>query len=181
MARLFVAIPLSPLLKQQLRKIQPPRTTGITPVAVDNLHLTLQFIGDAPAETVLNALAGVSVASFELEFTQISRFQKGVIWLGVKDSPELKTLQLEVAKALVKAGLKLQPKRFVPHITLARYKRHVPSEMIELLLKEKVHPVPNETVIAFGLYASETKDEVIHYRRLRAFPLLEPEQRPSPP
>ena len=171
MARLFVAIPLSPLLKQRLQKIQPPRTTGITPVAADNLHLTLQFIGDAPAETVLTALAGIAMPGFQLQFSQACRFQKGVIWLGVRDCPELKALQLEIVRALVKAGLKLQPKRFMPHVTLARYKRHVPAEMIELLLKEKAGTVPEESVIAFSLYSSKTLDEQVIYTRLRAFSL----------
>lgn len=171
MARLFVAIPLSPLLKQRLQKVQPPRTTGITPVAADNLHLTLQFIGEASADNVLDALAGVSLPSFTLAFAQAPRFQKGVIWLGVKDNVELKNLQLTIVRALVKSGLELQPKRFMPHITLARYKRHVPGEMIELLLKEKTAGVPEETVMAFALYASKTVDDEITYTRLRAFPL----------
>ena len=179
MARLFVAIPLSPLLKQRLQNIQPPRTTGITPVAADNLHLTLQFIGNAPVEPALKALAQVDLPAFSLDFTQLGRFQKGVIWLGVKDSPELKSLQLAIFKALNKAGIKLQPKRFMPHITLARYKRHVPGEMIELLLKEKAGAIPTEEVIAFGLYTSETVDEVVTYKRLRAFPLAEGGQAPS--
>ncbi len=173
MARLFVAIPLSPLLKQQLQNIQPPRTAGITPVAADNLHLTIQFIGSASTEQVLTALSNIRAPSFQLEFAQASKFQKGVIWLGVKDSPELKALQIGVVKALIKAGLELQPKRFMPHVTLARYKRHVPTEMIELLLKEKTANVPDEKVLAFGLYASETVDDVLTYKRLRAFPLAE--------
>lgn len=171
MARLFVAIPLSPLLKQRLQEIQPPRTTGITPVAADNLHLTLQFIGDAPVETVLAALANISLPGFQLAFSHKSRYQKGVIWLGVKDSPELKAIQLAVVKALVKAGVTLQPKRFMPHITLARYKRHVPTEMIELLLEERAGVVPDEAAVAFGLYSSKTVDEHVIYTRLRAFPL----------
>lgn len=171
MARLFVAIPLSPLLKQRIQKIQPPRTAGITPVTADNLHLTLQFIGSAPTELVLTALSTIRVASFPLKFAQASKFQKGLVWLGVKDSAELKALQLDIVRALVKAGLKLEPKRFMPHITLARFKRHVPAEMIELLLKEKSGPVPDELVMAFGLYASKTVDDVVTYTRLRAFPL----------
>lgn len=173
MARLFVAIPLSPSLKQRLLKIQPPRTRGITPVASDNLHLTLQFIGEAEPQAVIDALMSVSARSFDLEFTELSRFQKGVIWLGVRDSPELKALQLKVVQALVKAGFEMPAKRFLPHITLARYKRHVPAEMIELLLKESASELPREKVLAFGVCSSQVEDDVLSYRRLRAFPLAE--------
>lgn len=173
MARLFVAIPLSPSLKQRLQTIQPPRTRGITPVASDNLHLTLQFIGDAEPQAVIDALTPVVAQSFTLEFTELSRFQKGVIWLGVKDSPELKALQLSIVKALVKAGFTMQAKRFLPHITLARYKRHVPAEMIELLLKESASELPGEKVLAFGVYSSQVEDDVLSYKRLRAFPLVD--------
>jgi 2'-5' RNA ligase len=171
MARLFVAIRLSPRLKQRIQKIQPPRTAGITPVAAGNLHLTLQFIGKAPVESMLKVLSGISVASFQLEFSQASKFKKGLIWLGVKDSPELKNLQLDIVRSLVKVGLTLEPKRFMPHITLGRYKRHVSAEMIELLLKEKSGAVPAETVIAFGLYASTTVDDIVTYTCIRAFAL----------
>ena len=171
MPRLFVAVPLSQPLKQRLQAIQPPKTRGITPMEADNLHLTLQFIGDADPDVVLNALSTVNARSFELEFTDLSQFRNGVIWLGVKDNPELKALQLAVLKALLKAGLPLEKKRFVPHITLARYKRHVPQPMIDELIKQSAGSVPAEQVMAFSLFESTTVEEELIYKRLRAFPL----------
>ena len=174
MPRLFVAVPLSQSLKTRLQAIQPPKTRGITPMAPDNLHLTLQFIGEADPETVLSALATVKAKSFELEFTELSKFRNGVIWLGVKDSPDLKALQLSVLKALLKAGLPLEKKRFIPHITLARYKRHVPQPMIDELIKQTAAEVPPEQVMAFSLLNSQTVDEELTYKRIRAFPLKTP-------
>jgi len=171
MPRLFVAVPLSQPLKERLQTIQPPKTRGITPMAPDNLHLTLQFIGNADPEIVLKALATVSASSFTLEFTELSQFRNGVIWLGVKDNPGLKALQLTVLKALLKAGLPLEKKRFVPHITLARYKRHVPQAVISELIKQSAADVPAEQVMGFGLFNSQTVDEVLTYKRIRAFPL----------
>ncbi|MBB3047669.1 2'-5' RNA ligase [Litorivivens lipolytica] len=171
MSRLFVAVPLSQPLKTRLQTIQPPKTRGISPMAPDNLHLTLQFIGDADPELVIKALSTVRARSFELQFTELSQFRNGVIWLGVKDCPELKALQLSVLKALIKAGLPLEKKRFVPHITLARYKRHVPQPMIEELIKQTAADVPAEQVMAFSLFNSQTEDEELVYKRIRAFPL----------
>ncbi|WP_372749649.1 RNA 2',3'-cyclic phosphodiesterase [Litorivivens sp.] len=171
MPRLFVAVPLSQSLKERLQAIQPPKTRGITPMEPDNLHLTLQFIGEADPEAVLEALASVKARSFELEFTELSQFRNGVIWLGVKDNTELKALQLAVLKALLKAGLPLEKKRFVPHVTLARYKRHVPQPIINELIQQTAGEVPSEQVLAFSLFDSHTVDDELTYTRLRAFPL----------
>lgn len=94
------------------------------------LHCTLRFFGEiaaASAEDVAEALAGVRADAFMLELRGVGHFEtRGkvhTLWAGVAPSAGLFALQRQVESAARRAGLPPEPRRFTPHITLARLNR----------------------------------------------------------
>lgn len=94
------------------------------------LHLTLRFFGEveaAQAEDLAAALAHLRAAPFALALRGVGHFDsKGrthSLWAGLAPSDELAALQRKVEAAARRAGLPPEPRKFAPHITLARLNR----------------------------------------------------------
>lgn len=131
MKRLFVGIPLSSDLRS---KIEPLLTElkllGISTVAVENLHLTVKFLGEVKEEELpeikekLTKLASLT-PSFRVELKGISAFsdfkQLRVVWVGA-ESKELVRLMRTTNRKLDNIRKNEYPKE-VPHLTLARIKK----------------------------------------------------------
>src|SRR5690349_15256218 len=91
------------------------------------LHLTLRFAGEldaCQAEDLAEALAGVHAAPFTLALRGVGHFErKGrahTLYAGLAPSDPLVALQRKVESAARRAGLPPEPRKFAPHITLAR-------------------------------------------------------------
>lgn len=121
--RLFVAIRLSPEMKDALSKAQDAMAArgvrgSFTPE--ENMHLTLAFIGDYPdAQRVLDALESVRFSPFALSLEGIGCFGD-LWWAGLKESALLAAVARRVRRALAERGIPFDKKRFSPHITLIR-------------------------------------------------------------
>lgn len=97
--------------------------------ALQNLHLTVQFLGDIeekqiPAlKQVLNTVS-LSEKPEKLQFTGLGAFpdQKApkIIWLGIEKNEYLLKIQREITKTLAEKGFPADHKRFRPHLTLGR-------------------------------------------------------------
>ena len=95
----------------------------------DNLHLTLRFIGEVEeplVEDIVYALRSIRMAPFPLTLSGVGHFESRQkvrqLWAGVESSPPLVDLQGRVDAAVRRAGIGVEAKRFVPHVTLARPK-----------------------------------------------------------
>jgi 2'-5' RNA ligase len=92
-----------------------------------NLHVTLAFLGEVDAHR-LDALcrigASLRAPAFTIEFDRIGSFRRsGIVYAGVSEvSAPVVELEANVRSALAAAGF-----RFVPHVTLIRDARAVPS------------------------------------------------------
>ena len=91
--RLFFAIELPAGVREQLihwRAAQFPPEAG-RPVAADNLHLTLAFLGDVSAEKqqALSQLAGrIRQPGFTLKLDDAGQWLRSrVVWLGMRQPP----------------------------------------------------------------------------------------------
>ena len=121
--RLFLAINLSPEMKAALtdaqRAMYSRGVRGNFP-SEENLHLTLAFIGEYPdAETVMDALSGVTFTPFDLQLDGVGRFGD-LWWAGLRESAALTAVVRRVRRALAEGGIPFDRKRFTPHITLLR-------------------------------------------------------------
>ena len=104
-------------------------------VELENLHLTLRFIGEVPQETVegiKRALEGLEFEPFTVRFAGLGAFPDArrprVIWIGVAEGgQELAELSAKVNRALSKLKLPNPEEEFTPHLTVARVKGGVGS------------------------------------------------------
>ena len=129
--RLFAGLRPSDEFRSALSLLQDRlRAAGVTGQFLDpsNLHMTLAFIGEWPEE-VTEVLPGVE-DPFMLTLSHIGFFPEAkVMWAGVEKSAALERLASRVRHSRADGGIPVDPKRFNPHITLAR-KPSVPSGVI---------------------------------------------------
>ncbi len=126
MTRAFVALTLPTAICSELVLLQMamPVPRRVSP---GNMHLTLAFLGDVPdplLEEVHHALSEVVVPVFELRLQGLGLFGGGRahnLHALVAPEPALEHLQAKVVHAVRRAGLRLDARRFLPHVTLARF------------------------------------------------------------
>lgn len=121
--RLFIAINFSQEMKNSLKKIQDSlRKKGIRGnyTSVENLHLTLVFIGNYPDPNhIINVIKQINYEPLRLELDGYGNF-KDLWWVGVKPSQELTRIVTDLRKLLTQEGIPYDDKKFTPHITLVR-------------------------------------------------------------
>lgn len=130
--RLFVAVYPPPQVAQALLEMLPSLDLPPhRPVPPDQVHLTLQFIGDTPAgqldetvESVRRATGGIG--SFELtllELIALPRRGPARLVAAEADRPAaLLELQRRLAQRLARAPRRRAGDRFLPHFTLCRFR-----------------------------------------------------------
>ena len=183
--RLFVALSLPEPVRERLADLENG-LPGARWVPEDNLHLTLRFIGEVDgglARDIDSCLAEISMPAFEASFDRLDTFGDGrnlrALWVGVEQPNEpLMRLQAKVEKAVVRAGLQPESRKFTPHVTLARFKRHngrVPADKMQAYLMQnaRLHlgPVRFE---AFSLYSSFLHRDGSIYSLEADYPLERP-------
>lgn len=130
--RLFISINPPHSVRMQLDEWLPD-IPGIRKTPVDQLHLTLLFLGDVEPERI----PGITDSLKQVEFTPFEMIVRGVgafpnqnkpriIWAGVEKSSKLMSVYNQVFKTLNSYLSERQNLTFKPHITLARV-RQVPS------------------------------------------------------
>ena len=117
--RLFIAIQLSPEMRGTLVDLQNQmrlqRVTGsFTPV--ENLHLTLAFIGDYPDPEDVPL---PDFTPFELNLSGFGNFGD-LWWAGIDKSPALEACVRRLRRQLSDEGIPFDRKAFSPHMTLIR-------------------------------------------------------------
>ena len=141
MPRLFTAleVPRDAALSLSLLRGGLP---GARWIDVENYHLTLRFIGDVEghvADEVANALDRVRRPSFALALSGVGAFgskKPHSLYAGVAPSPDLVALQAEIERICQRLGLPADPRKFVPHVTLARL-RNVADADVALYLSSR--------------------------------------------
>jgi 2'-5' RNA ligase len=127
MPRLFTAleIPQSAALSLSLLRGGLP---GARWIDREYYHITLRFIGDIDhrtADEVVEAFDRVQRPQFDLTLSGTGFFgskKPHSIWAGVQPTPALMALQAEHERICQRIGLPPEPRKFTPHVTLARLK-----------------------------------------------------------
>ncbi|NEM98030.1 RNA 2',3'-cyclic phosphodiesterase [Pontibacter burrus] len=173
--RLFIAASLpdglAPYLQQ---KLQPFLDDSVRAIPVQNLHLTLFFIGNVPGtalETIRRQVKEIANQSqpFTLYLDAIEQGPKPksprLVWARFKDDPEFTRLSKQLAETLApNEPNKLKP---TPHITLARYKKHAARpESKPAVMPEGTIALP---VNAIGIWKSELASPHPVYSVLEAY------------
>ncbi|MCO5733562.1 RNA 2',3'-cyclic phosphodiesterase [Rhizobium sp. SSA_523] len=138
MPRLFTAleIPRSAALSLSLLRGGLP---GARWIDVENYHITLRFIGDVDGRTadeIVTRLDRIDREAFEISLTGIGSFgskKPHSIWAGVSPSAEIFTLQAEIERICQRLGLAPDPRKFTPHVTLARLRSARVDDVVHYL------------------------------------------------
>lgn len=175
--RLFVAIALPELVKDQLELLRRgiPRARW---TRERQYHLTLRFLGEVegPAvQLVHELLRGVRAAPFELRLVGTGHFpprgQPRVLWAGVPPEPHLDELQRRVEKAVRRAGLPADDRRFAAHVSLARLDGAPLPRVVDFLRDHAGFASEPFPVDRFHLYSSVLGREGSLHTLLESFPL----------
>lgn len=176
MHRLFVAVDLPDEVRKSLTGICRG-ISGARWVPEDQLHLTMRFIGAADDSTfaaIKNSLAGVKGVAFPLTISGVGHFPPGrhprVIWVGLEPCEPLLALQQDIDRAVVAAHVPAEPRRFSPHITIARLKEYNPVDAFEA--EHRAFRSDLFSVTEFHLYSSTLSSKGAIHRRERSYPLV---------
>ena len=130
--RCFVAVNIEDSLKKEIGSAISGLTSGrwdVKWVPVENLHITLKFLGDAADDAVQEIkdhLAAISErhGPFEVKLHGVGVFpdrrRPRVVWIDLPNPDKLKTLQEEVEHSLVSIGFDKEDRSFSPHLTIGR-------------------------------------------------------------
>lgn len=124
--RLFLAIDLPDDLRSQLavqQFLMPlPRREP-----VENLHLTLVFLGEAPepqAQDMHDALSTFRAPPMSLTVEGFGLFggdRPRLVHAALRPDPVLMDLQSRLTALVRRAGIQPEARRYIPHITLGRF------------------------------------------------------------
>ena len=127
MPRLFTALEVPRNLAMSLSLLRGG-LPGARWIDVENYHITLRFIGDVDGRTadeIVDRLDRIDRPEFQATLTGIGSFgskKPHSIWAGVAPSPDIYALQAEIERICQRIGLPPDPRKFTPHVTLARLK-----------------------------------------------------------
>jgi RNA 2',3'-cyclic 3'-phosphodiesterase len=129
--RLFIALDLPNAIRNELVAVQARMRSDKQPVRwVDppGMHLSLQFLGEAPVSMLAPLKAGLArlpTPEFQLQLAGLGAFphvyHPEVIWVGLGgDTAALAALQAAVLSVTAPLGFRADRHSFRPHLTLGR-------------------------------------------------------------
>jgi len=130
--RCFIAIEITEQIKREIRElidILIKYDVDIKWLILENLHLTLKFLGKTPdvlipkiKESLLNIVASYEPFYIKICRTGVfpNRKYPRVIWVGVEDSEILMKLERDIENSMEFLGYQKEDKEFKPHLTLGR-------------------------------------------------------------
>ena len=131
--RLFIALEIPQIMQDEISGLVRPLRSCVPGrfVPRENRHVTLAFLGDAPAsllpdiEEALEAAAN-GIGRIALQPDRLGKFGRSsdaTLWLGLAESPELTMLSATLREELRRRDIPFDDKPFLAHVTLARRAR----------------------------------------------------------
>ncbi len=154
--RLFIAVDVDERVVEKLKPLLKTLSSyrGVKAVESENVHITLQFLGEVPESRVdvisdrLSRITG-NFEPFTVKLEKIGYFPNKskvrVVWAGVSGET-LKELAGTIRNEMKKLGFR-EDKEFVAHATIARIKRISPSDRERLLKDLENFSVGGEWVV----------------------------------
>ena len=127
MPRLFTGLEVPAAITEHLSNLRSG-LPGARFVEPSDYHITLRFIGDVDirmANEIADMLIGVRRKAFNLKLSELRSFGKDAphaVVATIATSSDLIELAAEHERIMQRLGLPPEPRKFTPHITLARLK-----------------------------------------------------------
>jgi 2'-5' RNA ligase len=178
--RLFVGIPLTPIVINELTKLTDRLRTKDDQLrwsAPETWHVTLQFLGSADQQhfnCLVPRLREIHLPHVPIRLESTGFFDHaGIFYVDVRTAPALLVLQQAVIAATAPCGFTPEARAYHPHITLARSKANDATQSLRQL-KSRIDPQPKFTSFMadeFLLYESFTEPTGSRYEIREHFPL----------
>jgi len=136
MVRTFVAIELSPEMKDRLGAAQATiKKCGarLTFVRPEIIHITVKFLGDVEEKDLPPIMAGLKTVSFDpfpleaVKITVDNPARPRTVWCTIEDANKSRRLLRKIEDVLEPLGFPRETRRFTPHATVARVRDRDPS------------------------------------------------------
>jgi 2'-5' RNA ligase len=132
--RLFIALEIPDTVRKKLAALQQEmrvENVDVRWVRPENFHVTLKFIGEATQdelEAIKAELRGVRPegpvrATFRGLGVSWNARRGGVFWVTMEVTETMKMLAAQINRRLERLGIAAEERDFLPHLTLARFKR----------------------------------------------------------
>jgi 2'-5' RNA ligase len=181
--RLFVALDIPEQVCEALRALVERLRMASGTVKwsrIENTHLTLKFIGEAPVEKLQKIKSALAVIPrpIRMIFRGVGFFpnpkRPRVFWAGVEAGPELARLAESVSTSLEPLGIEKERRAFSPHVTLAQFKVTNTVKQLQRAISDAGSLDFGETVTTeFHLYQSVLKPTGAEYTRLATYRFAE--------
>ncbi|GAB4143186.1 MAG: RNA 2',3'-cyclic phosphodiesterase [Planctomycetaceae bacterium] len=171
--RTFIGIGVTPTAEinrvlRQLKKMGD----AIRPVSVEQLHLTLKFLGDVFFSSIPDLCRAVeeSAAQFpvmELRMSGLGAFPRkerpSVIWAGFDAAESLVELAADVEARCEALGWAAEQRPYHPHLTLARVRRKPPDALAKLFAEHAETDFGTLEIDSVQVYQSERSSSGSQY------------------
>lgn len=181
MHRLFVALRPPPAIRAALTAAM-----GGVPGARwqddEQLHATVRFIGAVErrqAEDIAAALAQVAATPVAARIDGTGTFEHrgraDTLWTRLVPADPLAALHRKVEQALARAGVAPDPRRYLPHITLARLPRagHDAAALARWLADHAALATPDFALAHLYLYESHLARDGARYEAVARWALAD--------
>lgn len=178
MPRLFTALEVPRNVAMSLSLLRGG-IPGARWIDVENYHITLRFIGDVDGRTadeIVDRLDRIDRPEFQVALTGIGSFgskKPHSVYAAVAPSPDMLALQAEMERICQRIGLPPDPRKFTPHITLARLKNCRLDDVVHYLSGRGNFYTAPFTVGRFVLLSSKESVGGGPYLTEEIFPLRE--------
>lgn len=179
MHRLFVALRPPPAVRALLLDAM-----GGVPGARwqddEQLHITVRFIGEVDrrhAEDIAAALAAVAAPAPGVRIDGVGTFDRrgrvDTLWARVGPADPLAALYRKVDQALARAAVAPDPRRYLPHVTLARFSRTAadPAAIERWVADHAALASPTFALSHLMLYESVLAHDGARYEAIARWPL----------
>ena len=188
MLRLFIAVEIPAELQQrvyqQTSKLRKELEAPIRWVLVENMHLTLKFLGDVSpsnVEFLMQMLRNEAeeIPCFNIQLTGLGSFpslrRPRVIYIGIQAPAALDALQRAIESASRRLGYESEERSFSAHLTLGRVKQNATAtdqqKIRRMIESTQVDLLGSARVDSVHLFKSELKPSGSVYTRLYSAPL----------
>ena len=159
MLRLFTGLELPTLVAEDLKLMQGG-IMGAKWVDPNDFHITMRFIGDIDVglgREVALALDRMELKPFSITLKGIDVFggkKPHAIIAHVEESAELRRLQQSQERICQSLGLEPEPRKFIPHVTLARLRDADPIALQRFIESHALYRSGTIRVERFVLFSS---------------------------
>lgn len=158
MPRLFTGLEIPASLAEELALMRGG-LSGARWIDTENYHITLRFIGDvdlSTARAVAESLDDIRRKPFTVTLGGLDAFggdKPRAIVARVSPTPALVDLQAEQERLMRRIGIPAEPRKFTPHVTLARL-RGAPGFAVAAYLGDRGFLSRSFTAERFVLFSS---------------------------